>query len=91
MLDIEISLIELGQESDGNKVVKEIIFGTGGKKYRFCKVINKFYITFKHKKFWQAINVADLFPLMKSFYILIIITIYVFTSKYYSNKRQKSQ
>ncbi|RVX18932.1 Branched-chain-amino-acid aminotransferase-like protein 2 [Vitis vinifera] len=30
-------------ESDGNKVVKEIIFGPGGKKYRFCKVINKFY------------------------------------------------
>ncbi|KAJ4848628.1 hypothetical protein Tsubulata_036276 [Turnera subulata] len=28
-------------ESDGNKVVKEIIFGPGAKKYRFCKHIAK--------------------------------------------------
>ncbi|KAH9754676.1 Branched-chain-amino-acid aminotransferase-like protein 1 [Citrus sinensis] len=26
-------------ESDGNKVVNEVIFGPGGKKYRYCKVI----------------------------------------------------
>lgn len=26
------------QESDGNKVVKDVIFGPGEKKYRFCKV-----------------------------------------------------
>ncbi|CDP17960.1 unnamed protein product [Coffea canephora] len=28
-------------ESDGNKVVREIIFGPGGKKYRFCKHLAK--------------------------------------------------
>lgn len=27
------------QESDGNKVVRDVIFGRGEKKYRFCKVI----------------------------------------------------
>ncbi|KAL6324218.1 hypothetical protein AAG906_006490 [Vitis piasezkii] len=31
-------------ESDGNKVVKEIIFGPGGKKYRFCKHMAKQYV-----------------------------------------------
>ncbi|CAL5387045.1 unnamed protein product [Camellia sinensis] len=29
------------KESDGNKVVKDIIFGPGEKKYRFCKHISK--------------------------------------------------
>ncbi|KAJ4719515.1 Branched-chain-amino-acid aminotransferase-like protein [Melia azedarach] len=28
-------------ESDGNKIVKEVIFGPGGKKYRFCKHMAK--------------------------------------------------
>lgn len=28
-------------ESDGNKVVKDIIYGSGNKKYRFCKHISK--------------------------------------------------
>lgn len=32
-------------ESDGNKVVKEVIYGPGGKKYRFCKHIAKQRVT----------------------------------------------
>ena len=28
----------LVQDPDGNKVVKEVIFGPGDKKYRYCKV-----------------------------------------------------
>ncbi|KAL2491833.1 Branched-chain-amino-acid aminotransferase-like protein 1 [Abeliophyllum distichum] len=31
-------------ESDGNKVVKEIIFGPGQKKYRYCKHIAKQHV-----------------------------------------------
>ncbi|KAJ4719298.1 Branched-chain-amino-acid aminotransferase-like protein [Melia azedarach] len=31
-------------ESDGNKVVKEVIFGPGGKKYRFCKHMAKQHV-----------------------------------------------
>ncbi|WCJ43194.1 D-aminoacid aminotransferase-like PLP-dependent enzymes superfamily protein [Euphorbia peplus] len=34
-------LIKLEKESDGSKVVKEVIYGPGEKKYRFCKNISK--------------------------------------------------
>ncbi|GMP60601.1 hypothetical protein CsSME_00023392 [Camellia sinensis var. sinensis] len=33
-------------ESDGNKVVKDIIFGPGENKYRFCKVTISFSINY---------------------------------------------
>jgi hypothetical protein len=32
---LEVSLV---QDSDGNKVVNEVIFGPGEKTYRYCKV-----------------------------------------------------
>ncbi|KAK2984086.1 hypothetical protein RJ640_028550 [Escallonia rubra] len=56
-------------ESDGNKVVREVIFGSGGKKYRYCKHIAKQRVTGltndlmkKGKHFILIRNPIDILP-----------------------------
>lgn len=35
---LKLRLLNMKQDSDGNKVVENVIFGPGKKKYRYCKV-----------------------------------------------------